>query len=413
MNKLMTTIMAALFATSTVNASEADLKKQIDILRVQNEAIEQQLQKLINYTKNNESSAGAIVGGYGEISYNGYSNNSSRNQMDLKRFVLSINKTFNEKLSFNGEAEWEHAITSAGDKGEAGIEQAYLNYQVSQSLNLKVGLFLMPFGFLNESHEPPVFYGVERNDVETRIIPATWREGGISLAGTTDSNFDWSVGVVTGFDVAKFENQSKPLGTIHQELQLAKARDLSYFATLNYKVPGFIAGVDIFAGKSVQGDADFIADPTKPSFAGLSGLITLADVHTRYQQNGWDVQALLAKGTVGDADQIDQVIQAYNIANAKSLAFVPSEFYGWFVQTAYEFRLSHEATFAPFARYEAFNTQSKVPTGFTASAANTDRVTTAGVSYKPITQVVFKADYQNYNDNSASNRFNLGMGYMF
>lgn len=85
--------------------------------------------------------------------------------MDLKRFVLSINKTFNEKLSFNGEAEWEHVITSAGDKGEAGIEQAYVNYQVSQSLNLKVGLFLMPFGFLNESHEPSVFYGVERNEI--------------------------------------------------------------------------------------------------------------------------------------------------------------------------------------------------------------------------------------------------------
>ena len=409
----MTTLLAGLIATSTLNASEADLKKQIDNLHIQNEAIEQKLQQLLTQTKNNESPPGAVVGGYGEISYNSYSNNSSRNQMDLKRFVLSVNKNFNEKLSFNGEAEWEHAITSAGDKGEAAIEQAYVNYQASQSLNLKVGLFLMPFGFLNEFHEPPVFYGVERNEVETRIIPSTWREGGISLAGTNVSNFDWSLGIVTGFDVAKFEDQRKPLGTIHQELQFAKARDLSYFATLNYKMPGFVAGVDIFMGKSVQGDADFIDDPTKPSFAGLNGLISLTDVHTRYQQNGWDVQALLAKGTIGDAAEIDQVIQAYNIANAKSLAFVASEFYGWFVQTAYVFMLSHDATIAPFVRYEAYNTQSKVPTGFTASAGNTDRLTTAGFSYKPVAQVVFKADYQNYSENSAGNRFNLGMGYMF
>ena len=36
-------------------------------------------------------------------------------------------------------------------------------------------------GFTNERHEPPTFYGVERNFVETAIIPSTWREGGVML----------------------------------------------------------------------------------------------------------------------------------------------------------------------------------------------------------------------------------------
>jgi hypothetical protein len=31
---------------------------------------------------------------------------------------------------------------------------------------------------MNETHEPPTFYGVERNDVEKNIIPTTWWEGG-------------------------------------------------------------------------------------------------------------------------------------------------------------------------------------------------------------------------------------------
>ena len=97
---------------------------------------------MVEQSKDKESPS-VVVGGYGEIIYNSYSNDSSRNQMDLKRFVLSVNKTFNEKFSFNGEAEWEHAIASAGDEGEAAIEQAFVNYEISRGLNLKVGLLLL------------------------------------------------------------------------------------------------------------------------------------------------------------------------------------------------------------------------------------------------------------------------------
>lgn len=33
-------------------------------------------------------------------------------------------------------------------------------------------------GFIDEVHEPPTFYGVERPEVDSRIIPTTWRELG-------------------------------------------------------------------------------------------------------------------------------------------------------------------------------------------------------------------------------------------
>src|SRR2546430_4268093 len=46
-------------------------------------------------------------------------------------------------------------------------------------------LFRSPFGLLNEHHEPTRYYGVQRNFVETLIIPSTWREGGVSLRGDT------------------------------------------------------------------------------------------------------------------------------------------------------------------------------------------------------------------------------------
>ena len=401
--KPMKTIIALLLLSISLQASEAELITQIEKLRLQNESIEAKLNK----------SSDVKIGGYGELIYNAYSNNSSRSQMDFRRFVLFVGKSFNEKLSFNSEIEWEHAVVGPSNAGETALEQAYINYQFSPDMSLKAGLFLMPFGFINEAHEPPVFYGVERNEIETRIIPSTWREGGVSLSGNTAGNLDWSVGLVTAFDSAKFSDAGKPLRALRQKLELAKARDLALFATLNYRTPGLVIGTALYSGDSMQGNADFNSDSTLPNFSGINARVNFGDVHARWQQSGWDVQALLAKGTIADADLMNQILQTYNTANSTSLPFLASEFYGWLTQAAYVFSLSENATLAPFIRYEEFDSQAKMPAGFSASASNIDHVTTAGFSYKPHTDVVFKTDYQNYNNTSTRNRFNLGMGYMF
>lgn len=362
-------------------------------------------------SKASSGKSDTTIGGYGEASYNRYTHDSSDNKADLKRFVLFLGHSFNDQLSFNSEIEWEHAVTSADDQGETEIEQAYLNYQFKNGVNLKAGLFLMPFGFLNESHEPPVFYGVERNEVETRIIPSTWREGGIGVSGNTDIGIDWNVGVVTGFDIAKFDDASAPLRASHQELQLAKARDLAYYAAANYRgVPGLTVGGGVFTGNTTQGNADFKEDNTRPDFSGIDGRLTLWDLHGRWQKRGWDVQALYARGTISEAGKINTAILA---ANPLATEFVPSAFYGYLGQVAYKVWEKDNMTLSPFFRYERYNTQSSMPTGFAANPDNTDRVMTAGISFKPDPQVVLKADYQKFQQNSAKDRINLGIGYMF
>ena len=353
-------------------------------------------------------------GGYGEIAYNNYVKDSSRTQADLKRFVILLSHRFTDQLSFNSEVEWEHAVTSSSDQGESEIEQAYLNYQFNSAVNLKAGLFLMPFGLLNQSHEPPAFYGVERNEVETRIIPSTWREGGLGLYGSTEAGLKWDVGVTTGFDTAKFDDAGSPLHASHQELQLAKAHDLAVYAALNYQgIPGWTVGGAVFSGNSMQANADFKADNTKPDFVGINARVTLWDVHTRWQQNRWDLSAVYAKGYIGQAGKIDATLQAYNAATGANRPYEPSAFYGWLVQGAYTVWESGDMKLTPFVRYEKYNTQSKMPAGFFADPANADRVTTVGLSFYPHPQVVCKADYQKYQDNPKNDRFNLGIGYMF
>ncbi len=355
-----------------------------------------------------------VLSGYGELNYNRYLHDSNRSRADLRRFVIGLSHRFDERLSFVGEVEWEHAVTSAGDAGESAIEQAYLDWSLAPSMSLRAGLFLMPFGFLNRSHEPPVFHGVERNEVETRIIPTTWREGGLALYGTTSEGWSWDTGVTTGFSIAKFSDASAPLASVHQEMQLANAHDLATYGAIKYSgIPGLQLGAALFRGNAGQGNAAYAADRMQPDLGGVRAPVTLWEAHARWQSGRLDLQALYAQGTIGDAGRIDATLAAWNSANGASRPYLPSVFNGWYAQGAWRIWSAGDASVSPFLRYERYDTQASMPTGFAASGSNADRVATLGLSWKPHPQVVFKADYQRYRVNAASSRFNLGMGYLF
>ena len=47
----------------------------------------------------------------------------------------------------------------------------------------------MPVGIINERHEPPVFYGVERPFVDTVIVPTTWFDVGAGVHGRLGRGF--------------------------------------------------------------------------------------------------------------------------------------------------------------------------------------------------------------------------------
>jgi len=122
---------------------------------------------------------------------------------------------------------------------------------------------------LNPHHEPPFYYGVERNEVETRIIPSTWREGGVGFTWNTDNGISYEVGITTGFDVNKFDDPSSPLRSVHQELSLAHAHDVSYYAAVNYRgIPGLSFGGAFFTAtprKATQNSAPTTRNPISPA----------------------------------------------------------------------------------------------------------------------------------------------------
>jgi len=347
--------------------------------------------------------------GYGEMNYNHPTARAADAQADLRRAVIGFSHAFDEATHVYGELEWEHAVASADDAGETEVEQLYIEHALAPAYGVRAGLMLVPLGLLNEHHEPTQYFGVERNFVETAIIPSTWREGGVAMYGNTDFGLSWNAGIGTGPDLGKWdpasgEGRESPLGSIHQELQLARARDPSLFAALNWTaIPGLNVGGGAFAGKIGQG-ADF---------AGKDARLLLGEVHARWQTGPFDFSALYARGTISDT-------QALNLTFAGESTPVPKAFWGGYAQGAWRALAWGESNLTPFVRYEQFNTgaaYAEQPLGVSTSALPTEKVWTAGINYYLNPNVVFKFDYQDFNRDDAElgygNRFNLGIGYQF
>ena len=96
------------------------------------------------------------------------------------------------------------AVSSAGDRGEVEVEQAYLDGLLGRRVILRGGVIIMPVGIVNVYHEPPTFNGVDRPDVDSVIIPSTWREAGIGVFGELAEGLRYQPYLVNGFPGLRF-----------------------------------------------------------------------------------------------------------------------------------------------------------------------------------------------------------------
>ena len=351
------------------------------------------------------ANGGTNIIGYGEVGYSKF-RESGNATADLQRFVFGFNHRFDERLTLHSEVEIEHAVVSADDHGEAEIEQAWVNYKMSDAVNFKGGLFLIPIGILNETHEPPTYYGVQRNQVETRIIPTTWRELGFGVHGIVGEGFRYDVGVTTSFDSGKLDDPLTGIRSAHQEGQEANARNLAVYGALNYRRPGLLVGGGVFSGDTGQNGA------SNPALQGVAARFTLWDVHAQYRVAGLDLQALYTAGTLGDADKVTAALFA---ADPTTAFAAPKSMKGGYVQAAYHVYKEGNFDVAPFIRYERIDIrQAEDPANdLFQNPNNKERIKTLGVNFWVHPQVVLKADIQRYTTDKTQDAFRLGAGFMF
>lgn len=351
------------------------------------------------------SAQSTTLGGYGEIHYANSNRPGTHGEVNVKRFVLYLAHAFNEKITFRSELEVEDAKVEGGEGGgEVALEQAYLDFRLSDRATVRAGLLLVPIGILNELHEPPTFNGVTRADFHSIIIPTTWREIGVGLAGSLPGvkGLNYRVYLVNGLLAEGFTAEEGIRGG-RQEGKEASFANPSLTGRLEYFRPGIKLGASGYYGGTSN------ADP-RIGTGSFSAPLALIAADARIESHGFSLRTEAALSHVGNAERI-------NAAFGES---VGSRMTGWYAEGAYDLlRFFSSATASQvngFARYEKLNTQAAVPAGTVADPAFARRITTLGITWKPITSVAIKGDYQ-FRRNRArlaqENVMRLGIGYAF
>jgi len=326
------------------------------------------------------------LGGYGELHYN---NLDSKEEVDFHRFVLSLSHEFTDNIRLFSELELEHSVASSEDNGEVDLEQAYLEFDLNERNSVKTGVFLIPVGILNETHEPPTFYGVERNPVETYIVPTTWWEAGAGFHGELGSGFSYNLAGTSGLNVDTTGSDAFLIRGGRQEVSEAKANDGAITGRIKWTgMPGVEIGVTGQWQKDItQGELGVGA--------------TLLETHADIRRGPYGLRALYARW---DLDK-------HNVINASDPDAVGrDEQEGWYLEPSYRTRLgSIPGEWGLFVRYNVWDNNAGSSNDMQMTQVNT------GFNYWPIPDVVFKFDVQNQDNDSADNDngFNLGVGYQF
>jgi len=374
---LASAIALAPFAAQAQTVEE--LQQQIDILAKEVESLKQ--------AGNAGSALNKVsIGGYGELHYNNYSEHANDDQIDAHRFVLYFGYDFTDRVRFASEFELEHSLAGDGKPGEVELEQAYIEIDTTANTKLKTGLFLVPVGILNETHEPNTFYGVERNQLEGRVIPTTWWEAGVMFSQDLGGGLSYDIAGHSGLNM--YDSGTLDANAIRSGRQkVAEAVANKGAVTGRVRYVG-VPGLDLAV--SAQHQQDVFQTMGTESVPG-----TLIEAHARYTVAG-------ATFTVQHA--------AWDFDEAIGVEAAEDQ-NGLLVEASYRFN----DNWGVFAR------QTEVDYNAGGSdAENREREDrTFGVNYWVVPQVVFKADYNDVSyDNDAldddnDDSFNLGVGWSF
>ncbi len=344
------------------------------------------------------------IGGYGEIHY-GYDTESKDARANLSRFVLFLSHSFNENITFKSEFEVEDAKVAGGeDGGEVALEQAYIDFRISPSFGIRAGLFIPAIGIINETHEPPTFNGVERPFLETKLIPATWREIGVGVFGNIVAvdGLSYKLSIVNGLQAKGFGGD-EGIREGRFEGRNANANSIAVTGKLEYVNKGLKLGGAFYYGGTSAGDTALATGPF-----GAPVAILAADAQYNYRNLYF--RGVGAVIRIPDAGKINSL---YGSDIGKSQM-------GGYAEFAYDIMphicSSSSSQFLPFVRYESFDLHSSVAAPLVRNDFYNQTYLIMGLTYKPVSNVVIKTDYsleRNKAKKGQTNFFRFGLGYSF
>ena len=341
------------------------------------------------------------LSGYMDVHYNQVTDEDA--QLDFHRFVLLVAHRFSDRIRFISELELEHAfVEGLEEAGELELEQAYLDFLVTRAFNVRAGMLLMPVGIINERHEPPVYYGVERPLLETVVIPTTWFEVGVGAHGEVGRGWRYRAYLTAPLNAAEFSADG--IREARQKGSRANVRRPAATGRLEYVgVRGLTAGASVWAGHSGFAFAPRFDVPVR-----------LVEADARYSRGRFEGRAEVVQVGISNAGELNDAV-------ARTTGVSPNvarTLQGGYLEASY--RVIEGARWGDvgaFVRYENVDTQHRMADGDVPLEEFDRDVWSVGATYWPDPDIAIKVDYVHQRNQSAVIRapraFNIGLGWWF
>ncbi len=196
------------------------------------------------------------IGGYGSVRFEGNSLNKLADTFTFRRFVLTTDAQIAPRLRFYTELEFERfrklelerSVDRAGagllvqqaiggtNDSEIALEQAWLQYDLTDWLSLRGGAVLVPLGRFNLHHDDNL-WNLPRRSLVDRGVPvlpstAAWDELGVGFVGKTpvgeNGLLDYQFYVVNGVSLDAevehiLQSREETRGKLEAEVELKPA----------------------------------------------------------------------------------------------------------------------------------------------------------------------------------------------
>ena len=391
------------------------------------------------------------VGGYGEavMSRNFYSqhfnryrdpltykDDKSHGRFDLPHVTLNLGYDFGRGWTMGMEIEFEHGGTESAVEidadesgeyeaetekgGEVALEQFWINKSFSDGrFNVKAGELIIPVGEINQHHLPNEFFSVYRSEGEAKLLPNTWHQVGLSLWGSLPQ-WRYEAIFTSGLDAERFGHDCFVHygATSPYEYKLANV----YAGAVridNYSVKGLRLSLSGYYGYTFRNTER----KAGASYDDCHGALAIGSFG--FELNRWNliVRGNATYANLSDAERITAFCNAYpkhtqQDGSPSKHSPIGSSAYSFGGEAGYDVfsifdALRQKQKLYVFGRYEDYNTYA---TGNKKVAYTYDHVKrmSFGINYKPIPQIIVKAEWaKRYLDSAYNDEPSISLGVMF
>lgn len=343
--------------------------------------------------------SGLSIGGYGEFfvdrKVKDITAGKDFSTGNVYRFVQYLGYKFTDRLVMNAEIEFEHATTGSNYEGRSGavsVEFLYMDALLHAAANLRFGLMLVPMGFINELHEPTLYHGNLRPEVERQILPSTWRELGMMVFGSV-GGFAYKAWAMNGLNAEKFspsgwrEGRQKGGRVLTEDWGGGLRLEYNWKDILFFSTSLFYGGAD-HGRISLDGEQ-------------VTARTLLVEAHAQFRFKGIEFRALGAFASMSGARDLTLALYPHSLdPDSPETRLLAGKMYGYYVEAAYDlwrlFGARRTMYLAPFVRLENFNTQASTPSiaGRQADRRQNQFILDVGLTFRPHHQVVLKINYR-------------------